>query len=226
MVYKWLENILDALLPARCPLCGEKVSGGGFCPGCLADLPWIGHACRRCGLPLPATAGAFCGRCLNQSPAFDRTLAPLAWRAPVDRLVHALKFREGLHLVGPLAGLWQPAERPEALIPVPLHPARLRERGFNQADLLARAAGSRLGIPVLSPCRRRRATPPQHRLDARARRRNLAGAFACTGLPGHLRHVALVDDVMTTGSTLEALARALRARDGLRVDAWVLARVE
>ena len=226
MVYKWMRNILEALVPARCPLCGENTPGGGFCAGCLADLPWIGPACRCCGLPLPDPAGERCGRCLGRPPAFDRTLAPLAWRPPVDRLIHALKFRERLHLVDPLAGLWQPAEPPEALIPVPLHPARLRERGFNQAALLARSAGRRLGIPVLSPCRRRRMTPPQHRLDARARRRNLAGAFTCRALPENIRHVALVDDVMTTGSTLDALARALRACNVQRVDAWVLARVE
>ncbi|RMG30610.1 MAG: ComF family protein [Gammaproteobacteria bacterium] len=166
-----------------------------------------------------------CGPCLQCPPPFDRVRAPLAWRRPVDRLVHALKFHERLELAAPLAALWRPGPLPDALVPVPLHPARLRERGYNQAALLARAAGRRWGVPVLEPCIRTRPTPPQHRLDAAARRRNLDGAFACAPLPAGCRRLALVDDVMTTGTTLRVLARALRAQGAAYIEAWVVARV-
>jgi ComF family protein len=232
MVYK-IAKMLDLLLfPPHCRLCGVRLpSGPALCEGCRGDLPWLASACRLCGHPLPeSTAELHCGRCQQHPPACDATTAVLHYQAPVDYLIQRLKFSGELSLGPLLADLLaariseRNAPLPELIIPVPLHPARLRERGFNQATQLARRLGSRLGIALdHRVCRRQRQTEPQSLLPVGERRRNVRNAFTLTGrLPAS--HVAIVDDVMTTGHTTGELARLLRRAGAQRIEVWVIAR--
>ena len=173
-------------------------------------------------------APGVCGRCLKHRPAFDATAAALLYRFPADVLVQRLKYGGELACANVLGELLAeavlPLPRPDLLIPMPLHPDRLRGRGFNQAVELARPIARRLDIELdVSACRRLRDTPAQAGLDLSARRRNVRGAFACDAeLTG--RRVAIVDDVLTSGATLDALATVLRKGGAVEVRAWVVAR--
>ncbi|MGA7801915.1 MAG: ComF family protein [Gammaproteobacteria bacterium] len=231
VVYSWLHSIRSAVYPPTCLLCGSRVSGNlELCDGCHRDLPLALNSCQLCGGPLSGQTGAaMCGACQRHPPPFDRALVLAHYRPPVDRLIQRLKFSRQLGVARLLGVLL--AERaaacsplPQVLIPVPLHPKRLRERGFNQAMEIARTLGDQLGVPVLErACRRRRATPAQAGLSARARRANMRGAFAAEGITA-MDRVAIVDDVMTTGNTAAELARTLRRRGVQRIEVWVCAR--
>lgn len=230
MVNKWLKNAQQWLLPPTCVLChGPGEDGRDLCSGCADDLPHLKIACSRCAMPLPVVG--ICGACQHDPPPFDITRALFHYREPVDHLIQALKFNRKLYVARLLGDLMAQQlasihPRPEAIIPVPLHPLRLRQRGFNQALELARPVAQRLAIPLLpQACCRGRDTAAQSGLDAVARHRNLKGAFTVDA-DVNLRHVALVDDVMTTGSTVAALAQALRHRGVERVDVWVIARAD
>ena len=175
---------------------------------------------------LPTLNGATCGRCLEYVPQFDRTVAVFAYAFPLDKMVQALKFNEQLMLVHLLANkLAQRVEiHPDCIVAMPLHPARLRERGFNQSLELARQIARSLNIPLLNyACQRVRDTPPQSALPWKERGKNMRKAFTCTeDLSG--KHVAVVDDVMTSGASVNELARALRQANAREVSAWVIAR--
>lgn len=221
--------------PAHCLVCREAVETAGIdlCAACRRALPWQRHACPRCALPLGAPAPA-CGTCLRRPPPVTETRAIFRYEPPLDRLLPRLKFHDDLAagrlcaalMADVLAGTLAGAPRPDALVPLPLHRARLRSRGFDQTLELARPLARALALPLRDDLLvRARATAPQSRLDAAARRRNLRGAFSVR-IDGPLPvHVALVDDVMTTGATLHAAADALRRAGVARVDAWVCARV-
>ena len=225
-----LQRLALRLFPARCLACGEPgAAGRDLCAGCVAALPWNRCACPRCALPLPAPAAA-CGSCLQRPPPLAAVQAACLYGAPLDRLLPRFKFHGDLAAGRLLAQLMAQAgagwPRPQALVPVPLHAARLRGRGYDQALELARPLARALGLPLRADrLRRIRATAAQSELAAGARRRNLRGAFAIESGSGLPAHVALVDDVMTTGATLHAAARALRRAGVQRVDAWVCARV-
>lgn len=227
MVYNWGHGIQRWLLPCRCRLClAPDPDERGICAGCLTELPRTPIACPRCGRPL-ARPHALCGECQRHPPAFDRCVALFRYAAPLDALVLQLKFGQAVHLARTFAVLFaerlRDEPRPDAVLPVPLHPARQRERGFNQAIEIARPLARQLGCALdLDTCVRVRATSPQTRLSAGARHRNLRGAFQLTRRPG--RHIALIDDVMTTGSTLNELAKALRRGGAEQIDVWVCAR--
>ena len=219
------------LWPAHCLACAEAVAPGGrdLCPACMLGLPWNRCACLRCGLPLPLAAVA-CGHCQRRPPPLIETHAVFRYETPLDRLLPRLKFHEDLAagrlcadlMAEALAG----AARPDALIPLPLHRRRLRARGFDQTLELARPLARTLALPLRDDLLSRvRETAPQSRLDAAARRRNLRGAFAVRPGIALPAHVALIDDVMTTGATLHAAADALLRAGVARVDAWVCARV-
>jgi ComF family protein len=180
-------------------------------------------------------AGLRCGQCATQPPAFERVLAPWAYDFPIDSLIarfkHQAKWPLG-RLMGELLAqslqhhFNEGLEPPDALVPVPLANRRLRQRGFNQASMLARWLSATLKIPCEEQLLRRvQDTPAQQALDARARRRNLRQAFAITpdAVLGN-RHLALVDDVLTTGATAQALARLLLDAGAARVDVYCLAR--
>ena len=216
------------LFPLRCVVCGEAgVDGRDLCRSCHDALPWQGPACPRCALPAPA--GDTCGRCLQSTSPLACVRAVFDYAFPLDRLLPRLKFHHdfaaGRVLVQCMAERLGGLPRPDAVVPVPLHRARLRRRGYDQALELARPLASALQLPIHTGLlQRSKATTAQSRLDADARQRNLRGAFAVSGCTAP-EHVVLVDDVMTTGATLEAAARVLRQAGVQRVDAWVCARV-
>jgi ComF family protein len=233
-----LRALSRYLWPARCLLCAAAGDGGlDLCRDCAARLPWNRSACASCALPLPIAIeapdqvrGRFCGACLQRPPVLAAARAAFMYGFPVDRLLPRLKFHRGLApgrlLAALMAHAFEDAERPDALVPVPLHAARLRERGYDQALELARPLAHALDLPLRNDLlRRRKATTPQSRLDAAARRRNLRDAFEVRPGRSLPAHVALFDDVMTTGATLHAAAVALRRAGVRRVDAWVCARV-
>jgi len=229
----WLSAARTWLLPPLCLLCGAAGSDGrDLCAACSADLPPNDRACSGCALPLAASRTGPCGTCLTRPRAFDRAFAPFRYRPPLDRLIHGLKFDGRLSHARLLGDLFadrlaaRGAPWPDCIIPVPLHPLRLRERGFNQALELARASARRLRIPLAREgLRRIRHTTPQTRLDARQRRTNPLGAFAPGPLPAGAR-VALMDDVITTASTVAECARVLRANGAATVEVWAIARAE
>jgi ComF family protein len=220
------RRLADLLFGGSCYLC----RGGAqrmLCAACDADLPRLGAMlCPRCALDSPG--GVLCGRCLAQAPHYDATVAALAYRFPADVLVQALKFRGELALAPLLAQLLLErvarAEPVQCLVPVPLARARLAERGCNQALEIARhvsrATGARLA-PEL--CERVRDTRAQAELPWAERSRNVRDAFRCNGMVAGAT-VAVLDDVMTTGATLNAIAQAFKAAGAARVVNWVVAR--
>ncbi|HEV2606701.1 MAG TPA: ComF family protein [Xanthomonadaceae bacterium] len=231
----WFSRLGRVLLPTHCLVCLEAgVDGHDLCVDCQRALPWNHSACARCGLPMPEPVAA-CGRCLKKPPPLDRVYAAFDYGFPVDRLLPRFKFHhdlaagrelaEAMHAMLVEAMPVAASDRPQALVAVPLHSKRLRERGYNQALELAKPLSKAFAIPLLRDgLRRIRDIAPQSGLGALARRRNPRGAFAVGGdvIPVH---VALVDDVMTTGATLYECARVLRRAGVQRVDAWVAARV-
>jgi ComF family protein len=229
-----LTRWLDALLfPPRCRLCGAASSAdAALCRACLDDLPWLENCCSRCARPLPTGIDSpLCGACQKRPPAFDAATALLHYQSPVDYLIQRLKFSGELAIAPLLSRLLakkiaaRATALPDLLIPVPLHRARLHERGFNQATELARNLGRRLVVPFKQHlCQRNRYTRPQSLTPPGLRRRNLRGAFSVTGDLPVDAHVAIIDDVMTTGHTAEELARELRRAGAGRVEVWIVAR--
>ncbi len=220
-----------ALLPPHCLLCGQRSdSPRDLCAACAADLIRNRICCPRCASPLSAPA-PLCGECLEHAPPFAATFAPFVYGHPLDLLLTRLKFGRSLAAGRVLSELWidalheMPPARPELLIPVPLHAGRLRERGYNQALELAKPLARALANPLRDDVlTRTRATPAQSHLDAPTRRRNLRGAFTLVDNVVLPAHVAIVDDVMTTGATLRECADVLARAGVARVDVWALAR--
>jgi ComF family protein len=202
-----------------------------LCAGCAADLPRLpSERCPQCALP--TVDGAICGVCLKHPPAYARTVAVYAYAFPLDALVRHCKYDGALGvadwfadaLAAQLSGITDDDRRPDLILPMPLHEARLAQRGFNQAVEITRRLAPRLQVPWLAEgCLRIRDTPPQAGLDLKARRRNLRGAFLCDlDLTG--KHIALLDDVMTSGASLDELAKVVRKAGAADVSAWVVAR--
>jgi len=225
-----MRAILDWLLPRTCLLCGAAGDDDlDLCAACRCDLPWLTAACPRCAEPLPVAA--LCGPCQLHPPPFRAATMPLRYEAEVERLVQSFKFHRQLAAGRTLALLLAAhLERtavplPEALLPVPLNRRRLYRRGYNQAALIARILSRRFRLPVVTGgLHRTRATTPQSELAKSARRQNVKGAFACrsgTHLP---RHVALIDDVVTTGATVAECARVLKRAGVKHIQVWALAR--
>lgn len=218
--------MLGVLFGGGCFLCRDAARAV-LCAACDAELPRLeAPSCPVCALE--TQAGEACGRCLAQPPAYDATTAALAYVFPADVLVQALKFRGELALAPVLGELLAArvgaAGRVDAVLPVPLAAARLRARGFNQALEIARVAARATGSP-LEPllAARVRDTAEQAALPLAERGRNVRGAFHCAHALGGAS-VALVDDVMTTGATLDELAATLKRAGAARVVNWVLAR--
>ncbi|MGE8407913.1 MAG: ComF family protein [Pseudomonas sp.] len=219
----------------QCLLCDEPAEQPQpICMACESELPWLDEHCRICALPL-AMRGLLCRQCASRRPAFQQVEAPWHYGFPLDALITRFKHQRQWpvgRLLGQLLGNWlnhrfdEGLPRPALLLPVPMAARRLRQRGYNQAAMLAEWLAAQLAIACdLQVLTRLRDTPAQQQLNARARKRNLVGAFALTD-PGvvHGLHVALVDDVLTTGATAQALARLLRDAGAARVDVYCLAR--
>jgi ComF family protein len=217
---------ISHLLPGQpCLLCAAPNQISILCNACHAALPYLDHArCPVCALP--TLNGAVCGHCLQHPPHFKHTLAVFAYAFPLDKLILALKYGERLHLAKLLVDklAQSVSTRPDCIIPMPLHPERLRERGFNQSLQLARHLAQRLDIPVLPfACQRIRNTPSQSSLPWKERSKNMRKAFSClTDVQG--KHVAIMDDVMTTGATVNELALEIMNAGASEVSAWVVAR--
>lgn len=232
-VYNWLRGQLT--WPEPCVLCGTLLPPGELlCRYCRAVFATPGDHLCRCGLatalpPAMPDKPELCGRCLTRPPVFDAVWPALSYEPPLDQLIHAYKHQGRLERERLLVQLWleelarRPPPTPDLMVPLPCHWRRHWRRGFSQAERLAAELGQALALPVRTVLVRRRATPTQQGLSRAARERNLAGAFECPrGLAG--LQVALIDDVMTTGSTARQAARALHDAGAARVDIWVLAR--
>ncbi len=230
-VYNTLKWTLG--LQRCCLLCGgtspEKMP---LCPGCCADLPWLHpeHCCPQCSLP--DTGGARCARCCQQAFAFDHCIAALSYRWPIDRLIGEFKYRYRTAVLPALADpLLQRLQQhytqrpwPKLLLAVPQHPKRLRERGFDQAALLARYLSRRTEIPYNGQLLlRQRHTPRQQTLDHRQRRKNIRAAFTLKE-PVPQKRIALIDDVVTSGATAAEISRLLKGAGAEQIDVWTLAR--
>lgn len=219
----------------HCLLCDEPAEQvHPICSSCESELPWLDERCRICALPLPLD-GLLCGQCARQRPAFRRVEAPWHYGFPLDALITRFKHQRQWplgRLMAQMLGNWlahrfaDGLPRPALLLPVPMASRRLRQRGYNQAAMLAGWIAAQLAIPCDTELLTRPLdTTAQQELDARARKRNLRNAFALTR-PEAIEgvHVALVDDVLTTGATAQALARLLRDTGAARVDVYCLAR--
>jgi ComF family protein len=226
-----LNNCLKfshALLPQSCLLCGARSARALLCPACDADLPRLPAA--RCTICAAPANDPLCGACIAHLPRYDAVTAVFVYQHPLDALVQAFKYGGNLALatlLGDALGQTVAAstdERADLIIPMPLSARRLRERGFNQAVELARRVGRITGVTVASGmCRKIVDTQPQAALPWKARAQNVRGAFVCDAdLQG--KNVAVIDDVMTTGATLNELARNLRRAGAAHISGWVVAR--
>jgi ComF family protein len=223
--------LIHRLFPPSCLLClgSGQAPALDLCAGCESDLPRMARVCAICAAPLAGPAIA-CGACLARRPAFDAAFVPYRYEFPLVELIHRLKYGRQVavaRILGTLLGRrlaerGQPAV--DALVPVPLHAAREARRGYNQAGEIARFAGQLLSLPVVRNLATRvRATEEQAALPAIVRRINVSGAFAVRDVAVPAA-VAIVDDVLTTGSTADALARELKRAGCRRVEVWAVAR--
>jgi ComF family protein len=230
------DRLLDLLLPPRCLACGRTVAASGtLCAECWRGITFLGApCCAQCGYPFDFDVGAdgLCGACLAAPPLFDRARAAMRYDDASRALVLALKHGDRLHLAPPLARWMRHAgaallAEADLQVPVPLHWTRLFARRYNQAAVLAQAIAKAGGPPVLADCLiRRRRTPSQANKNASARRRNVAGAFAVRDADTvRGKRVVVIDDVLTTGATVEECARALKRAGAVRIDVLTLARV-
>jgi len=226
------KRALDALLPPVCLLCGASCDApcgdGVLCAGCLGDLPKLPREC--CPICLDTTAhGERCGACLHQPPAFTQVHALYRYAFPLDHLVHALKYHAqfaladawGRYLATLTAGI-----AVDCVLPLPLHPDRIHERGYNQALEIARALAKARGLELdRTSLEKTRPTPPQTGLSLKTRQKNLRGAFACSrDFAG--QNLLIVDDVLTTGATCKEVARVLKQHGAREVHVAVVARAE
>ena len=223
-------NFAQNLFPQNCYLCNALAGRHAVCADCRSDcLPHTEYACPICAYP---TAQAdICGHCLRHPPAYQRTIAGYGYEFPLDKLIHGLKYHHQFALVDTLIAplldnISASAQRhPDAIVAMPLHPQRLRERGYNQSQLLATSLSRQLAIPLLThACKRHRNTRPQTGLPLTERHANIKNAFSADTRQVAGKHIAIIDDVMTTGSTLNSLAHSLVEAGASEVSCWVVAR--
>lgn len=220
---KMLKNtILDILFPRRCPVCGEIVRPAGslICPSCFQELSFVKNpVCKKCGKEIVDETVEFCEDCMAHRHAFEYGIALVNYDEAARRAMVQIKYnnkREFLDFFGDaMVRRYEKTIRRmnvDAIVPIPVHQSRLKKRGFNQAEVLAQIIGKKMEISVLPDMLvRTKKTLPQKELSASERLKNLSGAFAAGEIPWGIRRVLLVDDIYTTGSTIEACSRALRA---------------
>lgn len=232
LVNNWLAIIQNWIYPPTCLLCGDDGSQQrDLCSACADSLPYQQHACRRCGISMndQLPEGLVCGQCQNTPPHYDSATALFHYQDSARHLICALKYNNNYacaRLLGELmaARLITLQEMPQVLIPVPLHAQRYRQRGFNQAIEICRPLTHALNIPMdTSSCLKQRATTPQSELSSKQRRENLKQAFAARKRLNY-KHVAIVDDVVTTGTTVNELSKTLKQAGVSKIAVWTCAR--
>lgn len=219
------------ILRERCLFCLTTCETTlALCDKCVAYLPWQQKTCLQCGSSLENTV-AQCGVCLATPPHFDSTISLFQYATPISQMIHQLKFRSNLRMAQLFGKLWilyltkNKIVLPDVIIPVPLHFKRLKERGFNQAIEIAKPINKHLNIPIdKKSCIRIKNTVAQSTLSAKKRKGNLRNAFGLTW-PLNLKHVAILDDVMTTGSTINEIAGLLKTQGVEKIEAWCCAKV-
>lgn len=222
-----LSELYRKVFPIPCLLCGLPADQHGLCQACIAELPRVGHACIRCAIPLKNAQ--ICGQCLQSSPFQDLSFSLYRYEASVRRCITAFKYNRQLHLASLFAqqmaaSLSTHSRLPECIVPIPLHPNRLRQRGYNQAAEVAKYLASALNID----CRpeliyRIRPTQSQSKLAFKQRKYNMRNAFAYNGgkLPAH---IAILDDVMTSGYTANEAAKIFKHQGVEIIEVWTIAR--
>jgi ComF family protein len=224
-----LNKLERWLLPSQCLLCStHKQVTNNLCRPCIKDLPWQAHTCQQCGLPLPITQ-PHCGNCLKANFAFDDVVSAMIYKPPIQGLMIKFKFQQGFACGKALSHLLlsqlqsQQTIKPDYLIAMPSHWKRKCKRGFNQAHEIAKVLSKELHLPLLKKgIIRCKHTPPQAQLGSNARSQNLRHAFKVP--PLNATHVAIIDDVLTSGNTANALAKTLKNANVSRVSVWVAAR--
>ena len=219
-----LWSFFDLLFTFQCPLCEQPSRTGRLCPLCHSFLEPLRDPCPTCGEP--DTLELRCGRCQKHPPPWTQTRIAWPLIGATRFLIHRMKYDRDFAAARSLAYNWwleqQPDSKPDALVPVPQHPSKLRERGFNQADWLARYWGKRNGIPVWREVRKVSTTTPLEGLNRAQRRQTLKGVFEVKTEPP--KRVAIVDDVLTTGATAAELSRVLKRAGVESIELWTLAR--
>jgi ComF family protein len=226
------QRISHLLLSPTCSVChGTSDTRFDLCTACHNELPWLEIACQQCALPLASEKAPICGQCLTHPPAFQKSLSLFHYAPPITHMINQLKFKQRLvasRLLGALLAekvipFYQTDTLPKLIIPVPLHKKRLQERGFNKALELAKCVSQTLHIPIASTAvKRLHNTAQQSQLPAAKRAGNVRNAFKVEKKLA--QHVAIIDDVMTTGSTAQAMSQALKVAGVQRVDVWSIAR--
>ncbi len=231
----WFKKISDWLLPCYCALCHNPTTNTALCTPCTGELPWLKNPCVCCAKPLISETiihPAVCGDCLTNPPSYQALIAPFQYKYPIDYLILNLKFGNkfiyarilGELMAETIARHYQPINYPQLIIPVPLHPRRLRERGYNQAVEIARPIQKKFRLPLsVHQCGRIIDTQPQAAIAASGRSRNVKSAFSAA-LSIKATHVAIIDDVVTTGSTVSELTQALRKVGVKKIDIWCCSR--
>ncbi|OQX33345.1 MAG: hypothetical protein B0D91_14645 [Oceanospirillales bacterium LUC14_002_19_P2] len=228
-----LKHKLQSLITLSCLLCRSACQWPNrLCRGCIDTLPRIQHACMLCSEPLPhRDDGHLCGTCQKQGRAFDSCTSAFLYQSPVSDMLQRLKYHDQLAFAHPLATQlastlqthYRAEPFPEVILPIPLHRKRLLQRGYNQSTVLARHLSRHMMIPTDHRLLKRvHATQPQLKLTTDQRRRNVRGTFTCKR--NHYHHVALLDDIVTTGATVEEISRLLKQQGVKYVDVWCIAR--
>ena len=221
-----ITRLYSNLLPIPCLLCGVHCKTQPLCADCIEDFPKLGDCCPRCATPLPTAS--VCGRCLSHPPEQTNSVSVFAYQSPIDRLIADFKYHDKLYLTDIFADAMvdrlKQTPLPELLIPIPLHHRRLKERGYNQSLELAKSLSKKLAIPIGNTILiRSRDTAPQASLPYEQRKRNMRRAFKLnpSSLP---KHIALIDDVLTTGHTANSAAKLLRHEGVSTIELWTIAR--
>ena len=234
MVNNWFDIIQYSLLSTSCILCNKPgMKHIDLCVACYNALEKMEDRCYCCANPFAIhnSAPRLCGKCQKNLPAFNKTYSPFIHQGTIRYLINQLKFNgayKNSRLLGLLLAnyLEKNAELPELIIPVPLHSNRYKQRGFNQTHEIAKTIAKELNVAInISCCQRIKNTPHQISLTAKQRLKNIKNAFLITKLPS-VNHIAILDDVMTTGATANELARLLKSAGINRVDVWLCARAK
>jgi len=242
-----MKKLVDFFYPPRCQLCGSRhqlLFGGQLCTACAADFRPNETPCQVCAVPMSISKGGMsqqsstCGQCTKASPVYDYCWSPFVYSQPLEWMIQQLKFNQKLNFAPLLSNLMAEKMRqnlqqhlfennkPDIIIPMPLHNRRLKQRGFNQSHLLIKPIAKILQLPIdLNSCKRVRDTAHQTGKNARQRQQNIKNAFAFNNKRSY-QHVAIFDDVVTTGSSVSELSKVLKRGGVKRVDVWCLARAE